>query len=336
MWVKSDTDPCCYTCAGELSSLGLEKRGIIISLFTKPEAVIDTAWAEEGQPESSPLVCHGIIRTNIKWYCSLKYPILTIIVVVIIINDDDDDDVESDVEGDKNDDEEEEESGGRSVCTKTECPALSCDRSMWVKSDTDPCCYTCAACFDRGQLRRNGETWHPTIQSFGFMKCVLCTCTDGSFKCEFLKCPRLTCARRKKLPNVCCEVCEDGSMGGVGSPVPQTDDKPKTVRTEKKKNGTKTKKKQKGESLGTVGTQVQQTPGQPKSARTAKKKKTAKAKKKRKACKVNGHVYIHGEKWRPKTKGLSDECAVCRCQEGTSRKIGPFRSRDLDPMKLLV
>ena len=30
------------------------------------------------------------------------------------------------------------------MCSKAACPALSCERLMWVKSDTDPCCYICA------------------------------------------------------------------------------------------------------------------------------------------------------------------------------------------------
>ncbi|GFR85828.1 chordin-like [Elysia marginata] len=186
--------------------------------------------------------------------------------------------------------------GGHAVCTKTECPPLTCDRSQWVKSKNDSCCYTCApevntlppgqliqgdidmrgACFDRGQLRRNGETWHPTIQTFGFMKCIQCLCTNGSFKCDFLKCPKLTCTRKKKIPNVCCEVCEDGSPN-TGKQLP----KPKKISVKRKTRRRKTKRK-----------------------------------KKRRACRVDNRLYIHGEKWRPPTEHSRDNCEVCRCKNG--------------------
>ncbi|KAK3800354.1 hypothetical protein RRG08_052740 [Elysia crispata] len=192
--------------------------------------------------------------------------------------------------------------GGRSVCSKAACPALSCERLMWVKSDTDPCCYICAreqrtqsstqplqqdvnmqgACFDRGQLRKNGESWHPTIQTFGFMKCVICHCRDGSFICELLKCPKLMCARRKKKPNVCCEVCEDASFNSLGESIKLAVKKPPKFVVHKRKEMNKTKKK-------------------------------------RKDCKINGRVYVHGEKWRPRTVGLHDNCAVCRCKNGNAK-----------------
>ncbi|GFN93525.1 chordin-like [Plakobranchus ocellatus] len=191
--------------------------------------------------------------------------------------------------------------GGRAECKKMSCPVLLCDQSQWVKSDTDPCCYTCGpprstapptelpqqdvnmtgACVVQNQLRRDGETWHPYMQPFGYMKCFQCHCKDSHYRCERLSCPQLKCSKRKKLPNVCCEICEGDE----------------TSHTSNARKLPKKKVKQK------------------KTGPKAEKKRSYIA---RKVCKVNEKVYAHGDKWKP-TLSPSDNCAVCRCKNGRAK-----------------
>lgn len=40
--------------------------------------------------------------------------------------------------------------------------------------------------------------------------CKNCTCVDGSFKCDFIVCPKLTCPDEKQISiaDECCKYCQ--------------------------------------------------------------------------------------------------------------------------------
>ncbi|XP_005113481.1 chordin, partial [Aplysia californica] len=117
--------------------------------------------------------------------------------------------------------------GGKTECNKLPCPAPACPKSQWVRSEENPCCLVCGdpptteapveepqkdinmngACNFLGEVKSNGDRWHPNIHPFGYMKCFFCECKDGEFHCGRLQCPVLSCVRRRKRPNVCCEEC---------------------------------------------------------------------------------------------------------------------------------
>ncbi|PRD37337.1 UNVERIFIED_CONTAM: sog [Trichonephila clavipes] len=68
---------------------------------------------------------------------------------------------------------------------------------------------TSAGCKYRGQVYRNGDEWHPTINPYGIEKCVKCHCKDGRAKCKRKKCPKETCPVKVQSDDGCCERCID-------------------------------------------------------------------------------------------------------------------------------
>ncbi|XP_025083223.1 chordin-like [Pomacea canaliculata] len=114
------------------------------------------------------------------------------------------------------------------ICSRLECPKLNCPGRELVKSPED-CCPVCGrpvqsdrttfdtpqldinmerACNFMGEWKADGDSWHPRVKPFGYMKCFLCTCKAGEFTCGRTQCPELTCKRKIRSSQSCCDECD--------------------------------------------------------------------------------------------------------------------------------
>ncbi|KAK7481383.1 hypothetical protein BaRGS_00027339 [Batillaria attramentaria] len=116
--------------------------------------------------------------------------------------------------------------GSQPVCDRLECPKLNCPGHELIKEPGD-CCPVCGprisdsfdldrpqldinmegACNFMGTWKADGESWHPRVKPFGHMKCFVCNCQAGEFKCGRTECPRLKCKRKIRKPQSCCDEC---------------------------------------------------------------------------------------------------------------------------------
>ncbi|TRY80007.1 hypothetical protein TCAL_08936 [Tigriopus californicus] len=132
-------------------------------------------------------------------------------------------------------------------CTHEHCPKLDCPKDDQVREDTLACCKTCqednststfydpsidydqktqqdmgreftdedildmGGCNWKGEVRTNGESWHPHILPFGEYTCVTCTCKEGKTKCQRKSCVKLNCIHKVTDPNGCCPRCAANS-----------------------------------------------------------------------------------------------------------------------------
>ncbi|XP_014664921.1 PREDICTED: chordin-like [Priapulus caudatus] len=64
-------------------------------------------------------------------------------------------------------------------------------------------------CSFKNEYYGNGDRWHPRVQPFGSLACVLCRCKDGHSTCRRQKCPKLKCPRRARIQPAgeCCAIC---------------------------------------------------------------------------------------------------------------------------------
>ncbi|PVD35450.1 hypothetical protein C0Q70_02412 [Pomacea canaliculata] len=112
------------------------------------------------------------------------------------------------------------------ICSRLECPKLNCPGRELVKSPED-CCPVCGrefcsfpsfagplfstqfgTCNFMGEWKADGDSWHPRVKPFGYMKCFLCTCKAGEFTCGRTQCPELTCKRKIRSSQSCCDECD--------------------------------------------------------------------------------------------------------------------------------
>ncbi|KAJ7996676.1 hypothetical protein DPEC_G00239500 [Dallia pectoralis] len=67
-----------------------------------------------------------------------------------------------------------------------------------------------------------GDSWHPYLEPFGLMLCMLCSCTKtGHVKCNTIKCPTLRCENPVTDSQRCCPHCTDEPRipAGLRAPV---------------------------------------------------------------------------------------------------------------------
>ncbi|XP_072180633.1 chordin-like protein 2 [Diadema setosum] len=70
------------------------------------------------------------------------------------------------------------------------------------------------ACESNGHTYYHGQTWHPVLNPFGRMDCILCQCENGETSCSRLTCQadsELPCRNPQYIPGQCCKVCTDAS-----------------------------------------------------------------------------------------------------------------------------
>ncbi|KAK3754506.1 hypothetical protein QZH41_019347, partial [Actinostola sp. cb2023] len=89
------------------------------------------------------------------------------------------------------------------------CPVLEEQAIMLYSSRSPP---KLKGCFvDEGNKFYSSTTvWHPYIEPFGYMKCVVCTClaTNNEISCSKIQCPKTACPFPvKKHPSNCCFQC---------------------------------------------------------------------------------------------------------------------------------
>ncbi|NP_001310761.1 dorsal-ventral patterning protein Sog-like precursor [Parasteatoda tepidariorum] len=129
-------------------------------------------------------------------------------------------------------------------CDRITCPALTCAEKDAYREQDNDCCKKCpnsvltkaiviippsvghlgdqsgekstvkeilnaGGCKFRGQVHRNGDEWHPTIEPYGAEKCVKCHCKDGRAKCKRKKCPKESCPVKVPGEDGCCDRCID-------------------------------------------------------------------------------------------------------------------------------
>ncbi|VDI36569.1 Hypothetical predicted protein [Mytilus galloprovincialis] len=84
-------------------------------------------------------------------------------------------------------------------CCKNRCGSLQC----MAPAHTE-CTYNDKQ-YPIGYLRKNDS-------------CMSCLCIDSPYQwsCEEMGCPQLSCDKTKKIPNVCCPVCDDNPTSGNG------------------------------------------------------------------------------------------------------------------------
>ncbi|XP_018017544.1 dorsal-ventral patterning protein Sog-like [Hyalella azteca] len=124
-------------------------------------------------------------------------------------------------------------------CSRMDCPSLPCPPSEAILAPGS-CCKTCpvrtisvssasglpsddsrinreeerraqllseGGCSVKGNVRANGDEWHPRIPPAGIHKCIKCACKDGLLSCHRLPCPELSCPRTVHPQGSCCPVC---------------------------------------------------------------------------------------------------------------------------------
>ncbi|XP_076365142.1 chordin-like isoform X1 [Tachypleus tridentatus] len=134
-------------------------------------------------------------------------------------------------------------------CRKINCPLLTCGHNDVFREHPHDCCKKCrtqvriksyethqhnyhpgdeaisivnqeeinkdilaaGGCLFGDVIHPNGDFWHPTVQPFGEMKCVTCSCKDGKQKCERERCPKFSCVVKIEEENECCPRCIDSS-----------------------------------------------------------------------------------------------------------------------------
>ncbi|XP_044283405.1 chordin-like protein 1 isoform X3 [Varanus komodoensis] len=65
-------------------------------------------------------------------------------------------------------------------------------------------------CVSNGKTYSHGESWHPTLRSYGIVECVLCTCNVTKQECKKVSCPeQYPCTQPKKIEGKCCKVCPE-------------------------------------------------------------------------------------------------------------------------------
>nr|QKV26403.1 chordin [Lottia goshimai] len=116
--------------------------------------------------------------------------------------------------------------GGVYKCER-KCPKLDCPASRRIRLNPKDCCQVCApeeektevkplqdvdmkgACTFKDQIYANGAKWHPRVIPFGYMKCIDCSCNNGTPSCSRPKCPKLSCSRKIRKDGACCDTCAD-------------------------------------------------------------------------------------------------------------------------------
>eukprot|EP00795_Rhopilema_esculentum_P001334 gene1334-15732_t len=123
------------------------------------------------------------------------------------------------------------------TCKHINCPMPLCPNPVKVR---EHCCPVCTsppngraldprkACVvgmpSRNEIRAIGEAWHPSIQPFGMIKCIVCICkgAPGNYKCTTVVCPKLDCHSPEKVPGSCCPVCPLKKSLSLEGPRPST------------------------------------------------------------------------------------------------------------------
>ncbi|KAJ3596116.1 hypothetical protein NHX12_002525 [Muraenolepis orangiensis] len=85
---------------------------------------------------------------------------------------------------------------GTVQCQRKPCPSAPCSHPI-----TQDCCPTCEGCLQERRERANGETWAQVSDP-----CGVCTCHDGSVRCEKNRCPPANC--RYPVQRKCCLACD--------------------------------------------------------------------------------------------------------------------------------
>ncbi|XP_013778534.1 chordin-like protein 1 isoform X1 [Limulus polyphemus] len=79
-----------------------------------------------------------------------------------------------------------------------------------VSSDTKPTTHVQVACYDKGQVYIDGETFASNSTSFQPQKpnqCIQCVCQNGRILCRLKTCPGHSCQNPLYNRNDCCPVC---------------------------------------------------------------------------------------------------------------------------------
>ncbi|XP_071998468.1 chordin isoform X2 [Engystomops pustulosus] len=114
-------------------------------------------------------------------------------------------------------------------CVRETCPRLTCANP--IRANPMDCCKKCPVeeknpldladrmqsdeprqCKVMGQLYSNNEKWHPTVPTYGVVKCVTCVCVDGVPQCEKqkLNCTDAECSENPD--SICCNDCQVDSV----------------------------------------------------------------------------------------------------------------------------
>ncbi|KAM6427120.1 chordin-like protein 1 [Liasis olivaceus] len=65
-------------------------------------------------------------------------------------------------------------------------------------------------CVSNGKTYSHGESWHPYLQFYGIVECVLCTCNITKHECKAITCPlQYPCEQPEKIEGKCCRVCPE-------------------------------------------------------------------------------------------------------------------------------
>ncbi|KAF7491970.1 Chordin [Sarcoptes scabiei] len=111
---------------------------------------------------------------------------------------------------------------GRVKCESEICLKLKCREKIRIPGQCCPICknklnaqalHRNQSCYFEGDKKYHliGSRWHPYIPPFGFDRCTVCTCSEGSkIKCKRNECPALPCAERdsyRENPMDCCKKC---------------------------------------------------------------------------------------------------------------------------------
>ncbi|XP_052241457.1 chordin-like isoform X2 [Dreissena polymorpha] len=109
-------------------------------------------------------------------------------------------------------------------CDDVMCPATPCKYPVQRPGE---CCLVCeedneteyrhtGSCYYEGDKRWHpvGIFWHPYVPPFGYSKCAICSCMEGTLEvnCTRLPCPALSCDLEKRYRinrDDCCQVCPD-------------------------------------------------------------------------------------------------------------------------------
>lgn len=103
----------------------------------------------------------------------------------------------------------------------TFCRAASCEETVhcsWMGVPEGECCPVCRGCIaDDGELYKNGESW---VSKDG---CVMCHCDEGHVYCQAEMCV-IRCTHPRKLPGICCPVCDEETLVTVPPHCPPVND----------------------------------------------------------------------------------------------------------------
>uniref|UniRef100_H3DPF7 Kielin cysteine rich BMP regulator n=1 Tax=Tetraodon nigroviridis TaxID=99883 RepID=H3DPF7_TETNG len=100
--------------------------------------------------------------------------------------------------------------GGVKECRPLPCPSLDCTLKESVPGE---CCQRCKGCVHAGVHYEHGSRWRLAENP-----CDVCSCLEGSARCEREPCSTPCSNPAAPLPNSCCPVCQGCGVNGQDYP----------------------------------------------------------------------------------------------------------------------